>query len=201
MTAQCAGWIRELDAAVPTVVVRARRGAAEVTAVRVLVDGEVRAATLDGAPIAVDPGERRLRLEPEGGAPVERVVAIRAGERLRAVEVDLPDDAPPPRFAWPEVTLAAVGVAGLASFAVAGGLGVARYRELDRSCAPACADADAADVRTKLLVADVSLGVGLAALGGAAVVWLVRTRRAPAAATAFVAPTPGGAVGVAGLRF
>jgi hypothetical protein len=77
------------------------------------------------------------------------------------------------------IVLGAAGVAAFVVFGVAAGLGASEYADLEGSCAPRCTEEQTSPVDTKLLVADVALGVGsgLLVAGG---VWLVVELVAPA---------------------
>jgi hypothetical protein len=218
----CSAWRVEVDAALPSIVVRATAGEApgrELLDVEIEVDGEVATRRLDGRALPLDPGEHRFVFRAPGRARVERSVLIRVGEKHRLLEVALPPEGsplatpparvdvasaapaaaaprPPRPRAGPGVwALAGVGAVGLAGFAYFGLTGYADVRSMRTGCKPGCPPADVDAARTKLLVADLSLAAGLVALGGAA--WLAW--RAPAAgATIEVAPVPGGTI--VGLR-
>jgi hypothetical protein len=90
----CAGWLQQMDDAMPSIVLGARdekgRDLADVT---VTLDGAQIASRLDGRPIDVDPGEHVLRFEREHASPVEQKLILRAGEKARVVTVALPADA------------------------------------------------------------------------------------------------------------
>src|SRR5262249_11708976 len=60
--------------------------------------------------------------------------------------------------------LGGVGVLSLGSFAYFGISGSSDASNLRNTCAPNCADSAVSDVRRKLLIADVSLGVGVVSL-------------------------------------
>lgn len=82
----CAQWLRDVDAAMPSIVVGARdEKGADVVDARVLVDGELLADKLDGRLTFIDPGEHLLRLERTGEAPQEQHVVIRASEKNRII--------------------------------------------------------------------------------------------------------------------
>jgi hypothetical protein len=68
---------------------------------------------------------------------------------------------------------------GLGGFAVFGGLGRAKQSDLERSCEGHCTDHDLSLMKTEYLIGDVSLGVGIAALVGAAVVYFTRPDEKP----------------------
>ncbi|WP_437760705.1 hypothetical protein [Sorangium sp. So ce1389] len=92
--ADCGPWLAEVEKSLPSVVIAAREaGGRERLDVRVLVDGRLLAATLDGKALPVDPGPHTFRYEPAGGPAVEERVLIREGEKNRAITVIL--GAPP----------------------------------------------------------------------------------------------------------
>jgi len=99
---------------------------------------------------------------------------------------------------------AGVGVLALSSFAYFGLTASSDASNLRESCAPHCRVEDVDSVRTKLVVANVSLGVGIVALGVAGALWLAEGSSAPRAASTFrfdVAPAPHGRGFVAGTTF
>lgn len=166
----CTKWLAEVDAALPSVVVVAREGATEVTDVQVIVDGAILAESLDGTALTLDPGRHVFRFERDGEAPVERTLLVREGEKNRRIEVEL-DSRPEPKEAapvrWPVYGLAALGAVGIGSFAFFGLRSHSRKEDLE-SCKGHCPEDDVDEVRRDQIVADVSLGVGLLALGAAA---------------------------------
>jgi hypothetical protein len=91
----CADWLRELDAATPTVVLGARdEHGADVAGVTVSVDGAPLPGALDGQPVPMDPGAHVLRFTRPGSEPGEERVVLRVGEKNRAVTVTLRPSAP-----------------------------------------------------------------------------------------------------------
>jgi hypothetical protein len=86
----CAGWLRDLDAAMPTVVLGARdENGADLADVHVKLDGAPWADRLDGKPLAIDPGAHTVRFERDGQEPVEETVVARSGEKNRLIVVVL----------------------------------------------------------------------------------------------------------------
>ncbi len=84
----CAAWLREVDEKTPTVVLKASdETGGELTNVIVLMDDASIAATLDGKPVAVDPGEHVFHFETTGLPAVEQRVVIRAADRGRLIRV------------------------------------------------------------------------------------------------------------------
>jgi hypothetical protein len=78
------------------------------------------------------------------------------------------------------VLIGGVGLAGFGGFAVFGLTGLSEKRDLADTCAPSgsCAAGDVSSARTRLIIADVSLGVGVVAVGIATYLFL-RDRGAP----------------------
>lgn len=87
-----------------------------------------------------------------------------------AVETRLAPTAAP--YVYGLLGLTAVSAASFGWFALSGHQ---RQRDLESSCAPNCASADVASMRRDYLIADLSLGVGVAAF--AASMWLTATQR------------------------
>jgi hypothetical protein len=84
--AECARWLSDLDAKIPSVVLGAKDASGvDLTAVRVLLDGKPYVNALDGRPRQLDPGAHRLRFVGEGDLAANVDVVIRAGESARVV--------------------------------------------------------------------------------------------------------------------
>lgn len=215
----CSDWLAQLDATASTVVLSARDGAQDVTDVKVAFDNVPLVDKLDGRPITVDVGEHVFRFEYKGEAREEKVL-IGAGQKLRTIGVTFGGSrpaAPSPAGtsaegtsqptadtgtrggSWvPTIVAASLGVAGLGSFAGFGLAGKAEVDDLDATCRPNCEESRVDAARTKLIVADVSLGVGVVALGVATYFFFSRPKAQPAkvggaAAHLGFGPTPGGA--------
>jgi hypothetical protein len=173
VTADCATWVAEVERDIPSLlpVLRDADGR-ELVEVHVSVDGRPARDRIDGVPIEVDPGPHRVRLETSDAAVDVEVVA-RAGEKNRVVSAQLPRAAASSddlrTAAW---VTGGVGVGALALFGALAIAGQVRYDELD-ACRPRCAEEDEEGVATTFLIADLSLGVGLAAVGAAVVLFVV----------------------------
>ena len=146
----------------------------------------------------------------------KRSIVAREGEKNRTVRIELPRKPPPrvapaegrpearppaepppepirakpPAMAW---VLGSVGVAALGSFAY-----FAISAESQTSCAPSCSDGEADEIYRKYLVADISLGVGVVALGVATYLFL-KTPSKPEQVAIGIQPAPGGVA--LGTRF
>ena len=97
----CAQWMEELVAALPTVVLGARDDQGrDVLSVKASMDGVPVTERLDGRPMPVDPGVHIFRFESTasttiGGASVDAQVLVRAGEKNREITVTFPAARPP----------------------------------------------------------------------------------------------------------
>jgi hypothetical protein len=213
----CREWLFELEPRIPTIVLRARIGdGPDVADVRVYVDDELLVDRLDGRPVRVDPGARRLRWELAGHEPVETEVIVREGEKARFVSATFAPLSPPetgspdvPRGQQTQTGIPAgtwvaggIGLVGIASFAVFGLSAEARERELEDSCKPNCTPDEVRPAERQALLANVSLGVGIAGL--AVATWLLVTAEPqPGAAQTGLGLQlgPGGAGAVVRTRF
>ena len=217
----CAQWLPEIEGSIPTVVFEARDpSGADTSDVRVSFDGAPLKDRLDGKAIAVDPGLHTFRYELVGGAaaePVEEKVTIREGEKNRKLSITFgagsgggamgpddttsPDGGGVPVAAW---VLGGVGVVGIGMFATFGIIGLNQKSDAEApasegGCKPTCRDDEVSSIRTKLIVADISLGVGVVALGVATYLFISSRSEPKSTSSARVSvdlgPTPGGAVG------
>jgi hypothetical protein len=178
---RCAATLQKLDAVTPSIVVRAEDPTGDdVTDVSVSMDDERLVDSLDGMAIAVDPGEHRLVFNRAGHTPVVQTINIAQGQKFRAIDVVIGSE---PKLALPPVTVAApssgssdrlvasgtligVGVLGVASFTWLGMRARAGEKILER-CDPACSRGRVDSVEKRYLLANVSAGVGVVALGAA----------------------------------
>jgi len=221
----CSQWLHEVEASTPTIVFRATKAGSDVGAVKVFVDDALLVDHLDGTAVPVDPGQHAFRFELEGEPPATMSLLVREAEKNRAVDVTFgttestPPTPPPPAAPTSDVVtpstsgassggvpagaivLGVVGVAGIAGFAVLGLKGKSEIDDLRNSCAPGCNSSDVDAAKRKLLFADISLGVGVVALGAATWLLLSNHDAAPksGAITWNVGATPRGAfAGISG---
>jgi len=186
----CGKWLAELDRDAPTVVFGARdSNGADVLDVKVSMDGALIQERLDGKPVLVDSGEHVFNFESKEGAVKEERVLVRAAEKARPIIATFPaavaetkdpppGGAPPARETGegsivPALVVGGIGVAALGSFAI---FGIGGKNDVDdlQKCKPVCDETDVDAARTKLIIADISLGVGIVALGVAAYMFLTR---------------------------
>lgn len=217
----CTSWVEDAEAQIPSIVLGANDGRGhDVVEARASVDGALVRERLDGIAVALNPGAHVVRFESAGLPPVEVQVVLRAGEKNRPVLAALAPPAPaptasrasPPAVVSPEPhphvpagawLLGAVSVAGFAVFGTLGAIGSSDASTLRATCAPGCSDAQVQAVRTKLLGADVGLGVGVVSL--ALATWIaIRGLSASRPASAWeivVDPSPHAAGGGVRVRF
>jgi hypothetical protein len=201
----CAQWLSEVEATLPTVVLGAKDASGgDVIDVRVSVDGTPLLDKLDGSSIPVDPGPHAFHFEWPGHGSVDLEVLARQGEKNRLVTANFTKATS--TAASPVETPAAVshptplGVWVLGGVAVVGGalftgLAISGQSDVDNlrvTCAPNCSQSSVDSARTKIIVANVALGVGIASLG-AATVWFLLSRGSKGETTAVsFQPTPQG---------
>jgi hypothetical protein len=186
----CTQWSREVERIQPRVVFGAKdeRGG-DLAAVEVSVDGEKIVRSLDGRAVPLDPGRHAVRYQ-WGARAMDLEIVLGEGELRRldaqfkgptAATAPTPTPTPeqaPPRSAGAPVTTWVLGGVAVAAGAVFAGFALAGKNK--EGCAPQCSDAEIATLRRDYLIADVSLLVGIAAIGGALYFWLTRDP-APAA--------------------
>ena len=188
----CLKWLAEIDTNMPTLVfvVRSASGSDERDVV-VRIDGQVLVSRLDGMPVAVDPGEHVFSFQ-AGARRVESRALVNVGERNRVVRVTFEDAAPPVHGPEPareqsspsavplgSLVLGGAGLVALGTSAVLWLTATSDLKSLESDpCATTktCAESDVKSVRTRMIVGDVLAGMGVAALGAAAVLWLTRDR-------------------------
>jgi hypothetical protein len=174
--ADCVEWLEQVSRSVPSVVVTARAQGFDLTEVRVSVDGVQVADRLTGSALELDPGSHRFRFEAPPWPPVERTMLISEGVKERPIDVEFAPApaavlatpagrAQPTRF---DYVVGSIGAAALATSASLGIWALVQRHDLQRTCAPFCDQADVDAIKTKLLLADVALGVALASAG---IVW------------------------------
>jgi hypothetical protein len=186
----CIGWLSEVEAALPTIVISLRNDEAkDLFDVELRIDGVRRTTRLDGKAFAIDPGPHTFDLLPKGAPSTRETVLIAEGEKNRVLAFtasSAPGDrpiistgTPPPATreedrgpsAW---TYAVTGL-GIVSLAVGSGLGVAALvqdKHLDDTCGAACSEAEVSSLRTKAHIADAALGLAILTLAISAGLWI-----------------------------
>lgn len=216
---ECIKLLEQFKSETPTLVFAARNGRGEeIAAVRVEIDGKLATERIDGLPIAVNPGIHAFRFTAEGEAPVEIKHTARVGDKNRLVEVQIgkpvavapspaapapaplaPVPVPASRASKPVPVatwlLGGVGIVGLGVFGYMRLKASSDYNDLSNSCSPHCNPDDVDKVHTKYQFSYVGLGVGIAGLGSAALVYALSRNASgsPASEVAVVPTHDGGA--------
>lgn len=220
----CLEWLSSLEQVAPTIVISAKDGNSDVTDVKVSMDGTSITERLDGKPFPVDLGEHVIKFEYQGKQKEEKVL-IGAGQKVRTISVQFGNpnagtasagggDAggagggePKSGSVVPALIVGGLGVVALGSWAVFGLTGTSDVNDMESTCKPHCAQSDVDAARTKLIIADISLGVGVVALGVATYMFITRPKIDPEIKTGFrsirfdAGPTRGGAVAGLGGNF
>jgi hypothetical protein len=194
--------------------------------VKVSVDGAAVTDRLDGKPVQMDLGKHTVKFEYQGQTREEDLI-VGAGQKNRPVSVVFggaaaPSPAPGP--AKPQeggggslVPIFVVGGIGVVAagilFPVFGLSGKSAVDDL-QSCKPHCEETAVDKARTKLILADISLGVGIVAIGVATYMFVTRPKLDAEVKTGHATPhrslsdigvdfnpVSGGAMGSVGGRF
>jgi hypothetical protein len=209
----CSQWLSEVDLAQPTIIIKVNDpSGGDVVAVSVSIDGVPLTDHLDGIARPIDPGVHKLHFEASGKRPVDEQVVIREGEKQRTLLVKFQpvvaeksasdstkaqgssNEPVQSRSAVPYV-FAGAGVLALGSFAYFGINGRSEASDLAAGCGAtkSCSQAQVDPVKKKLLLADISLGIGLVSLGIAAWMFVTQEKAAPKDNTTVqVGAAPGG---------
>jgi hypothetical protein len=183
----CAGWLREVEAAMPSLVVTIRDpGGADVVGAKVYVDGDRAHPHAIGEAFDVKPGPRKLEVEAPNAPPITREVVVSPAEKNRVIPLVIGAAAstappPPPAAPFPRGAIA-LGVIG--GVIAAGGIGVdvagtVRLHDLRTGCAPGCSPDRIDATRAEIITGDVILATGVVVLGAAVVYYFTQRRSAP----------------------
>lgn len=185
----CRDDLNAVEKRLPSVVFGAKgEGGGDLVDVIVQVDGVTVAQRLDGRAVALNPGPHRVRMESAGKSSEEQIVVIE-GEKSRPVRLTLraaaqaATTAPTPAApaSAPErpseassggvsplvFVFGGLGVASIGAFAFLGLKGTGEINDLRDTCGKTqtCAQKDVDAAKTKLLIGDVFLGVGIVSAG------------------------------------
>jgi hypothetical protein len=206
----CVDWLADMEHRIPTVAFVAQTAdGQDVTGARLTIDGTPQTSAF-GATVPIDPGEHVVHVERPSGEVVDENVVIVEGEKGRVVTLHFPAAAAPnvperaspgeastpdtaTRFTPRTLAFGGIGLLGLAGFTYFGLTATSGLNHLRQTCAPNCAQSDVQSVKTEALAADISLGVGIVALGIATYMFLSHSEAPPAASLLEVEPRTGGA--------
>jgi hypothetical protein len=191
---ECAKWLSDVEAALPSVVFEATGPAgSDISDVQVTCDGAPLLSHLDGSAASMDPGVHRCRFE-SGGAVREQQSLLHEGEQRRPWRVSFAQAADgtagqaahAPAWAW---TLGAVGVAAIGVGSYFELHGFAQKSDLSQ-CRGTCQQSAVDAAHTSFVVGDVTIGVGLAAVAVAAIVVFALPHRSAPSTSAWLGVRP-----------
>lgn len=186
---QCSTWLVEAERDMPSIAFRALDDQGKETLdVKVSVDGVQVATAIEARAIAADPGEHIVKFERADGVSVEDKVLLRPGEKNRIIALSFqpkmiapvakpavpvartapeePQGLRVPLVAWIGLGVGVAGGVMTAAFAVSANSDESKLRE---TCAPKCDPAERSAIDTKVVFANIGLGLGIAGLGVAVV--------------------------------
>jgi hypothetical protein len=168
----CTAQLARVDASIATVVVLAKDAATGRSLPgRVRVDDGEKATSLDGGAVSVDPGTHVFHVEIDSGETRDESVVVEEGARLKAVVATFArpsarvEKKPIPAGVF---VLGGIGVVALGVTTVVGIEALSQWKDLRSRPPTAYTDSDVSSLKTKRVVADVSLAAGVVALGAAA---------------------------------
>jgi hypothetical protein len=216
----CTRWFEEVEAGLPSIVLKVRDGDGnDLSDARVAIDGLGVDAWQGGLPIELDPGSHSIQCTREGNPPAQASVLLGTAEKRRLVTLTIESSLPNPAHLDPPLArvrtteephglhrpsaaawvMGAATLAAYGSFAYFGTTGRSELDELRAGCAGHCDQGKVDAAWTKLIIADVSLGV--AVLGTGLSTWLfVRSMRGKSDERAPSAPMPATEASLAPLR-
>ena len=186
VASQCSTWLGEVDHDMPTISIRAQDAQGhDLVEVGVIIDDTLIASALDGRAIKLDPGAHKLRFTHQGDPSVDQEMVARSGEKDRIIDVRFGAARPTPlAVVTPPATVATVetrgggfrfpvfaGVmlgVGLASFGGMTSLLVTTSNDVNQmstTCAPGCKQSDVDWANTRIVLANVAMGVGALGIG------------------------------------
>jgi hypothetical protein len=193
--ADCADVLKQVDAAQPTIVLKASDAkGTDLTDVSVDLNGQKLASSLDGRAIPVDPGKLSLIFRRAPWQPVTVEAVIAEGEKGRIVSAVLgppaakkeetprpvtPTAPAPQRSTVGWAVPIGFAVLGVGAIAIGGVTRLSLGSDVDdrksgpNACAPNCSQADRDSLSSDLVLANVMFGVGIGSLALAAVSWFV----------------------------
>ncbi|HEX5659451.1 MAG TPA: hypothetical protein VFX59_19785 [Polyangiales bacterium] len=180
----CAAWYGDLADSTPSIVLEVRDDLGHDLADASVTLG-ARSLDVHGRAVALDPGTHELRIEAARHVPrVERIV-LRQGEKNRRVAITLQPVLVAHEFVARRkqrtltpavITLGAIGLAGLGTFAALAITGKVKRSGLD-DCRPDCARDDVDQVNHMYLGANIAAAIGGSAAIAATVLYVLDRKR------------------------
>ncbi len=170
---QCTEWLADVSRMMPTVTFRALDPqGTEMLDVTVYVDSVERKGSIDGVPLEIDPGVHTFRLVHAGLPDALFQANIRVKEKDRVLEAKFnPPEATqaqehhrPFRFPWTASLSFVIGAASFVGMGVLAGTAAHDTNVLRETCAGSCLQSDVDWINTRILLANVAMGVGIAGM-------------------------------------
>ena len=188
LRADCAGVLRTVQAALPSIVLAADDGEGhDISDVTVKVGSTLLADKIDGRALEFDPGTYDFHFERPAKPPIVVHLVLKEGEKNRVVRASFPSPKKPEvasATALPPARRETVGYVVPAAFGVLG-VGAAVFALLERmkfnssvdedrhGCAPNCTAAQRDDLSSMVVTSNVALGVGIGLVALAGVTWVL----------------------------
>jgi hypothetical protein len=198
----CALWLPELDAELPSVVLAVEDvEGRDLLQVRVFANDRLLTERTEGRALSLDPGSYRFRFEAAGYRSLIVTASVRQAEKNRIVRAKLEPELAPGAAAAragavesgqeqgsegsasvpvASYVLGGVALASLGAFTYFAVSGKNEYDELSETCGHDCTPAQVADGKRAYVIADIALGVGVASAAAAVIVFLTAGEAAPA---------------------
>jgi len=173
--ADCVDWLDQVSHSIPSLVVTARARGADVLDVKVFIDGKLATEKLTGFALEIDPGLHKFRFESPPWPVIEREVLASEGVKDRHIDVEFAPPLPvlqigthaeprPFRLERSDYVFGGIALVGFGTLAYFGGTGLYDAHQYETTCKPYCSASDVDAVRTRLVIADIGLAVGVVAL-------------------------------------
>lgn len=188
IVADCRDWLDELNRIMPTLllVIEQSDPSRDWSTLRVELDGKIILLPDPPAPIEMLPGLHTLRVEVRGHSPIERTITLQKSEKNHLEQIHFAEPRPmlltAPRTASPlarpvPLSTYLLSAGALAAFVGSAGLLVSALHERAdawSNCAPNCTPDVRRSIERRLVLADVSGGVGITLAGMALYTFLTR---------------------------
>jgi len=144
--------------------------------VKVFIDGKLATEKLTGFALEIDPGLHKFRFESPPWPVIEREVLASEGVKDRHIDVEFAPPLPsaaqlsarveqkPFRLERSDYVFGGIALAGFATLAYFGGTGLYDAHQYENTCKPYCSGSDVDSLRTRLMIADIGMAVGIVAL-------------------------------------
>lgn len=199
----CQRWANEVTSQIPSVKFRLSADEGEPSRfVKIFVNDALMFNVLPARAVQFNPGKYQLRFVVDGKPAVEHEIILDVGDQDKEVSIDFdrpppakPASTPAPVAATPPSSallapapaleesrpvplatylFAGLGVAATINFAAWGISSKSLTSDLEKRCSPNCPQDEVDSARLRAVIADISLGVGVASIATATVFYFLR---------------------------